>query len=45
MMPAKDSYGDWLMSGEIDIMEFVGFELTASIPLCMTSYNQARHQK
>ncbi|MCD1654356.1 family 16 glycosylhydrolase [Treponema zuelzerae] len=26
MMPAKDSYGDWPASGEIDIMEFVGFE-------------------
>jgi beta-glucanase (GH16 family) len=26
MMPARDAYGDWPASGEIDIMEFVGFE-------------------
>jgi|GEM_PF-218826 len=26
MMPANDSYGDWPASGEIDIMEFVGFD-------------------
>ncbi len=26
MMPASDSFGPWPASGEIDIMEFVGFE-------------------